>query len=305
MISSCVKTGELSLKDVMRCYELSSFLPALFEEKESFFKADKPQLAHAVAKFSSKKSDKTIMDSIPPTEHYVLDSGPLIHCLPWKRGGSYGAIAQSYTSFVICHKATVVFEGCEKGSSIKDNTRQRRGQNTQPVVSFNADTEFVGKKMTSCPHLATNRDLSIGLPGNCRQGDLQLSMHQEMQMWTLSRLRSKHHDIRPRRWSRRTQIYSFFFPIMSRKTITRTSFGQTSPLRQKCTTSMLWKRFWEMNCAHICCLSMPSQDVMRLHAFLVLAKGLHSINLWMVKPTSRHVRKGFCTRIKQKVSYRT
>ena len=65
-----------------------------------------------------------------------------------EKGDSYGAIAQSYASFVTCHydKATVVFDGYERGPSIKDNTHQRRGQYTQPVVRFNADTEFVGKK---------------------------------------------------------------------------------------------------------------------------------------------------------------
>ena len=88
------------------------------------------------------------MDSIPPTEHYVLDGGSLIHRLPWKRGDSYGAIAQSYANFVKRHydKATVVFDGYGQDPSIKDNTHQRRGQNTRPVVSFNTDTEFVGKK---------------------------------------------------------------------------------------------------------------------------------------------------------------
>ncbi len=127
---------------------MNSFPPTLFEENEIFRKADKPQLAHAVTEFLSKKSDKTIRDLIPPTEHYVLDGGSLIHRLPWKRGDSYGAIAQSYASFVTCHydKATVVFDGYERGPSIKDNTHQRRGQYTQPVVRFNADTEFVGKK---------------------------------------------------------------------------------------------------------------------------------------------------------------
>ena len=88
------KTGDLSLEDVMS-YELSPFPPALFEAKEIFRIADKPQLAHAVAEFSSKKSNKTVMDSIPSTEHYVLDGGSLVHRLPWKRGVSYGAIAQS------------------------------------------------------------------------------------------------------------------------------------------------------------------------------------------------------------------
>ena len=40
------KTGDLSLEDVMS-YELSPFLPALFEARNIFRKADKPQLSCA------------------------------------------------------------------------------------------------------------------------------------------------------------------------------------------------------------------------------------------------------------------
>ena len=41
------QTGELSMEEVMR-YELSPFPPALFEARNVFRKADKPQLAHAI-----------------------------------------------------------------------------------------------------------------------------------------------------------------------------------------------------------------------------------------------------------------
>ena len=141
------KTGQFSLEDVMG-YELCSFPAALFEGKEIFRKANKPQLAQAVSEFSSKKSNKTVLDSIPPTEHYVLDGGSLVHRLAWKKGDSYGAIAQSYADFTIrlYGKATVVFDGYREGPSIKDNTHQRRGENTHPIVNFNAETEFVGRK---------------------------------------------------------------------------------------------------------------------------------------------------------------
>lgn len=67
--------------------------------------------------------------SNPPTEHYVFDVGSLVYCLAWKKGDSYGAIAQSYADFTIRHygKATVVFDGYSKGPSIKDNTHQGNG----------------------------------------------------------------------------------------------------------------------------------------------------------------------------------
>ncbi len=83
---------------------MSPFPPALFEENEIFRKTDKPQLAYAVAEFSNKKSDKQIMDSIPPTEHYILD------------GVSF--LFNAYTGKVgqLCHydKATVVCDGYDK-----------------------------------------------------------------------------------------------------------------------------------------------------------------------------------------------
>ncbi len=141
------KTEQFSLEDVMS-YELCSFPAALFKGKEIFRKANKPQLAQAVTEFSIKKSNKTVLDSIPPTEHYVLDGGSLVHRLAWKKGDSYGAIAQSYADFTIRHygKATVVFDGYSEGPSIKDNTHQRLGENTHPIVNFNAETEFVGRK---------------------------------------------------------------------------------------------------------------------------------------------------------------
>jgi 5'-3' exonuclease len=141
------KTGELSLEEVMD-YELSPFPPALFEARHIFRKADKPQLAHAIIDHSKKVSSEAVPDAVPKTEHYVLDGGSLLHRLPWNKGDSYGAIAQSYADFTIRHygSATVVFDGYGGGPSIKDNTHQRRGQNIHPVVSFTAETEFSGKK---------------------------------------------------------------------------------------------------------------------------------------------------------------
>ena len=84
------KTGDLSLEDVMS-FELSPFPPALFEAKNVFQKADKPQLSHAIINYSSKVSSEAIIDIAPKTECYVLDGGSLLHRLPWKLGDSYGA----------------------------------------------------------------------------------------------------------------------------------------------------------------------------------------------------------------------
>lgn len=41
---------------------------------------------------------------------------------------------------------TVVFDGYSEGSSIKDNTHQRCGENTHLIEVNNAETEFFGRK---------------------------------------------------------------------------------------------------------------------------------------------------------------
>ena len=71
------KTEELSLEDVMG-YELSPFPSSLFEAKNVFGKADKPQLAHAICDYAQD----SISDSGSKTEYYVLDGGSLIHRVP-------------------------------------------------------------------------------------------------------------------------------------------------------------------------------------------------------------------------------
>ena len=66
------------------------------------------------------------MNSIPITDRYVLDGGSLLHHLPWRKGDSYNAVAESYADFTVRYygRATVVFDGYGEGPSIKDNTHQ-------------------------------------------------------------------------------------------------------------------------------------------------------------------------------------
>ena len=91
-----------------------------------------------------------ILNSVPETECYVLDGGSLLHRIPWMQGESYGDIVQKYTDFTVRHYGPgtmIVFDGYEEGPSIKDNTHQRRANNTPyPIVNFTAETEFSGKK---------------------------------------------------------------------------------------------------------------------------------------------------------------
>ena len=140
------QTGELLMQEVMN-YELSPFPPSLFEARNLFREADKPQIAVAIAEHSRKVSDEAIKATVPKTDHYVLDGGSLLHRLQWKTRDSYGTIAQSYADFTVRHYglATVVFDGYGGGPSIKDNTHKRRGQNTHPIVHFTEETEFSGR----------------------------------------------------------------------------------------------------------------------------------------------------------------
>ena len=85
------KSGELSLEGIM-VYELCPFPPALFETNNLFRKADKPQLAQVISEYANGG----ILDIIPETECYVLDGGSLLHRFTWKRGETYGTIANSY-----------------------------------------------------------------------------------------------------------------------------------------------------------------------------------------------------------------
>ena len=144
------KLGVLSLEYVMK-YEPSPFPPALFKARKVLRKPDKPQLANAITDYATKASGETheaTGDAQPKTQHYVLDGGSLLQRLSWKKGETYGSIAQSYAEFTIRRNpsATVVLDGYLGGPTIKENTHQRRGKNVHPVISFTEETVFAGKK---------------------------------------------------------------------------------------------------------------------------------------------------------------
>ena len=115
------RSGDLSLEEVLT-YELSSYPPALIETRNILQKADKPQLAQAIRDHAADLSlSEAVVNSIPKTDCYVLDGDSLLHRLPWKKGDSYNAIAESYADFTVRHygQATVVFDGYGEGPSIK------------------------------------------------------------------------------------------------------------------------------------------------------------------------------------------
>ncbi|KAL5020495.1 hypothetical protein ScPMuIL_003387 [Solemya velum] len=137
-------------------YELDDFPPALFDARKVLRKPDKPQLAHAIAAHANsvpeevehQQTQEPIEKPPPETEHFVLDGGSLLQHLSWNRGETFGSIAKTYAVFTSRSypKATVVFNGYLDSPAIKDNTHLRRGKNVHPVVSFNQDTIFSGKK---------------------------------------------------------------------------------------------------------------------------------------------------------------
>ena len=95
------------------------------------------------------RNDSSVTQTVPVTEHNVLDGGSLLHRLKWKEGSIYSSIADDYASFTVEHsgRATVVFDGYEVGPSIKDCTHQRRiGKLNLKQVNITEVTKFAGKK---------------------------------------------------------------------------------------------------------------------------------------------------------------
>ena len=133
-----------------------SFITQVLKQ-DVFRKADKRHLAQAIC----DNTQYSISDSGSKTEYHVFDGGSLIHRIPWKRGNSYGEIAQSYVDFTIRHYGSTVLRAIwlwtmelmgmdyGEGPTIKDNTHQRRGENIHPIISFTAETKFAGKRSSS------------------------------------------------------------------------------------------------------------------------------------------------------------
>ena len=142
------QTGDLRLDDVMS-YELCLYPMSLFEGKGILRQADKPQLAEALRNHVKTKSDSAVTQTVPVTEHILLDGGSLLHRLKWKEGSTCSAIADDYASFTVEHygRATVVFDGYDIGPSIKDCTHQRRSRKLNAnKVNITEVTKFAGKK---------------------------------------------------------------------------------------------------------------------------------------------------------------
>ena len=129
-------------------YELCPYPPSLFEARDIMRKADKPQVTDSICKHALSESAHAVLDSVPETDHYVLDGGSLLHMLKWNQGDTYGSIANAYASFTTrtYGAAIIVFDGYD-GPSTKDNTYQRRKRNELPrIIDVKAERIFTGTK---------------------------------------------------------------------------------------------------------------------------------------------------------------
>ena len=142
------QSGDLRIYEVMK-YELSPYPTCLFESKNQLRKPEKTQLLDAIRSHTTCISDDAVVQSVPETEHYILDGGSLIYRPKWTDWSTYSEIADTYASFTSNNygKVTIVFYGYDRGANIKDNTHQRRNRSQLTNrVDVTKTTKFVGKK---------------------------------------------------------------------------------------------------------------------------------------------------------------
>ena len=101
-------------------YELTQIPSSLFQDGR-MRKAAKASLGTLVIK-------EVTMETVRPTERYVLDRGALLHRVKWKGKETYKEDAEQYSKYITSNydKCTVVFNGCSSGPSIKDHKHERR-----------------------------------------------------------------------------------------------------------------------------------------------------------------------------------
>ena len=90
-------------------------------------------------------------ETVPRTDHYVLDEDYLIHRLKWTEGSTHSSLADNYASFTFAHygKATVVFDEYTGGPSTKDNTHQRRKSRAANKVDISDAGNLLARKKPS------------------------------------------------------------------------------------------------------------------------------------------------------------
>ena len=162
------QTREVEKAEVMS-FELSPFLPALFEARNVFRKAEKPQLAHVL-------TDQCRVKPYKNTEQYVLGGGSLVHRIPWKTGDSYGRIKRSYADFTtpppththtLFGSANVVFDGYGGEPSINDNTHHSDVGRMPIQLSDSMQTQYSqARRMSFYQETAISRDSKVSFVRN-------------------------------------------------------------------------------------------------------------------------------------------
>ena len=119
----------------------------MFGAKYVLRKPDKAQLQEAIRDYAAS-TENAVLQTIPHTDHHVLDGDSLLHRLKWTEGNTYNSVADRYASFVISHygNATVVFDGYCGGPSTKDNMHQRQKSYVRNKVDISDATKFSRKK---------------------------------------------------------------------------------------------------------------------------------------------------------------
>ena len=101
-------------------YELTQFPSSLFQDGK-MRKAAKASSGTLLIK-------EITMETVKPTERYVLDGGALLQRVKWKGKGTNKDAAEQYPKYITSKydKCTVVFDGYSSGPSIKDHEHKRR-----------------------------------------------------------------------------------------------------------------------------------------------------------------------------------
>ena len=106
--------------------------------------ANKPQLGDALWKTIGENDPKVSDDTL-----YSLDSGSLLHKIPWKKWQTFDSICQSYVNHVLRYygpRATVVFDGYH-GPSTKDTTHIHRTKGRKSgLVKLSLNNKLTAKK---------------------------------------------------------------------------------------------------------------------------------------------------------------
>ena len=104
----------------------------LFESYNLLLQANKAALADVLW----TEKGLVPLSEVPGDLHYLLDSGTLLHRIPWPRSYTYDPICQLYVNYVTqkYNDAAIIFDGY---TNIKDGTHMKRIGNcvdTFPVI---------------------------------------------------------------------------------------------------------------------------------------------------------------------------